>query len=143
LNDPSVELVATTATEATISTIAAPVTTASAAITTAIEAARSSPAATTAAAATALKAAAAAAATTAARTASFTGACFVHRQRTAFNVLAVEPAHRFLRSSVSRHGYKGETTRLIRELVENDLNFSDVTDLAEQVLQFAFCHRES
>lgn len=55
----------------------------------------------------------------------------------------MEPANRFLRSSVCRHGYKGETTRFIRELVENNLHFGDITDLAEQILQFAFCHRES
>jgi hypothetical protein len=48
----------------------------------------------------------------------------------------------FLSCCFGRHRHKGETARFIRKLVENDLNFSDITDLAEQVLQFAFCHRE-
>jgi hypothetical protein len=94
--------------------------------------------ATTTAAAAALKAAAA----TAARAACFAGPSFIHRQRAPFNCLAVEAADRFLRSSVRRHGHKSETTRLVRELVENNLHFRDITDLAEQILQFAFRHRE-
>ncbi len=131
---------ATPATVATaIAAIAAIATISTAtATTTAVKATGTATTATTTAAT--LKTTAAAATT--ARSASFAGTCFVHRQRTAFHILSVEPTHRFLACSLCRHGHKSETTRFIRKLVENNLHFGDVTDLAEQVLQFAFRHRE-
>ncbi len=129
------------ATEAAVATV-----TASAAIVTSTATAAATPVETAAAAATTTATAfetAAAATAAAARTACFAGTSFVHRQRAPFNCLTMKAADRFLGCRVRRHGHECETTRLVRELVENNLHFRDITDLAEQILQFAFCHRES
>jgi hypothetical protein len=54
----------------------------------------------------------------------------------------MEAIHSLLPCCFGRHRNKGKTARFIRKLVENNLHFSDITDLAEQVLQFALSHRE-
>ncbi len=135
--EPGLEAAAATeAAVATVTATAAIVTSTATAAATTVETAATA----TTTAATAFETTTAAAA--AARAACFAGPSFVHRQRAPFNCLTVETADRLLGCSVRRHGYECKTTRLVRELVENNLHFGDVTDLAEQVLQFAFRHRE-
>jgi hypothetical protein len=54
----------------------------------------------------------------------------------------VEPIDCFCCCGICRHGHECKTAGFVRELIENDLHFSDIPDLAEQVLQFAFSHSE-
>jgi hypothetical protein len=96
--------------------------------------------ATTAAVATTTTAAAITAATSATTTAatwrpSFARASFIHRQRPAFNGLAVEFRDRLLCIGVRGHGYKGKSTRFTRELVLHERDFLNGSGLGEKILQ--------
>jgi hypothetical protein len=78
----------------------------------------------------------------AARSAGFTRTRFIHRQRTTADRLAVKAVHCFRGRRIGGHGHERKSPGFVREFIENDLHFRDVTALAEEILQFAFSRRE-